>query len=207
MFDSIKELAQRFTSERPPTDPDRRRDRVDEDGFREMFARAESAVMVGPPIDASMEPVTAPENVQLRTRGGKTSIPQANDMAVANLDREGVSRGLEAGANALVKEAGWSRSDAQRLKVEVERGEMTEQQFKRVVENELERSETSGRIVQPPANPGPKGVDQRRSSGRFVSEDRTDAGVGRNPDSGQFKNVEKMARGEGMSFDDWGDEK
>lgn len=205
MFDSIKELAQRFTSERPPTDPDRRRGRVDEDGFREMFARAESAAMVGPPIDATIEPVTAPENVQLRTSGGRTSIPKANDMAVANLDREGASRGLEAGKSALVKECGWSRRDAERLQLEVERGEMTEQQFMRIVENELERSESSGRFVQPPTNSGAKGVDRRAGSGQFVSDQRTDAGVGRDRETGQFRNVEEMARGSGRlsGGDDW----
>ena len=40
MLDQLKELKNRFFSERPPTDPDRERDRIDKDRTREVFARA-----------------------------------------------------------------------------------------------------------------------------------------------------------------------
>lgn len=193
--EAFQELKERFFGEKPPTDPDHDRARADQDGLREMAARAESFAQVGPVFDATLDPVTMPENVQLRARGAK---PMDVGTASKRIHQRGTSHGLDMGAQALVEEAGWSRDEAWMLKAEVERGEMTEQQFKRVVESELERSETSGRLVQPPTRDGPRGVDRRRSSGRFVADDREQSEIGRDPDTGQFENVDQMAR------DGWG---
>lgn len=139
--ESIGELRSRFFSERPPTDPDRERDRVDKDGMREIFARAESFAAMGPPIDASLDPVTAPENVQLLANGGKRDANNAH-----SLDARGMSRGIEAGRNALISECGWSAEAANALANQVVSGEMTEGQFMRVVEENLEASESSGQV-------------------------------------------------------------
>lgn len=198
-------LKDRFFGEKPPTDPHRERDRVDRDSYKNVFARAEAFATMGPPVDATLDPVTAPDNVQMRANappGGPRSArrPETSELQAANLrppqiGRGGVSRGLEAGRDALVQEAGWSFADAERLKRQAERGEMTEAQFMRTVESELQRSETSGRMVDPPTQRGPEGVDRRRSSGRFVSDDREPSGVGRG-DGGQFERVEQLVRGE-----------
>ena len=143
MLDQLKDLKNRFFSERSPTDPDRERDRIDKDRTREVFARAESFARMGPPIDATLRPVESPENVQMRATAGLGDLDSqpASDMA-----RRGTSSGLEAGARALCEECGWSAREAEALKREVERGQMTEGQFMRVVEEELEKSATSGRL-------------------------------------------------------------
>jgi len=143
MIDAIQELKDRFLSERPPTDPDREAERIDKDRTREVFARAESFARMGPPIDASLEPVTAPENVQMRLTSGLGDLgaEPPTDMA-----RRGASKGLETGAKALCEECGWSAREAEALKREVERGQMTEGQFMRVVEENLQQSATSGRL-------------------------------------------------------------
>ena len=193
---NLGELKDRFFSRRPPTDPDRERDRIDKDDYRDIFARAEAFATVGPPTDHTLDPVTAPENVQLRARGGTTGIPETAELQAANLNTRGTSRGLEAARDALVEECGWAYRDAEALKREVERGDMTEQQMMRVVESELQRSSTSGRLVDPPTDPGPRGVDRRETSGRFVSEDRTNAGIGRERETGRFERVEQLVRGE-----------
>ena len=182
MFDSIKELAQRFSSDKPPTDPDRRRDRADQDGVREMFARAESAAMVGPPIDATLEPVSAPENVQMRTRGAK-QLPDVS----GGLNQRGASRGLESAKAALVKEAGWSEREAERIKMEVQHGEMTEQQLMRIVEGELGRSETTGRMF---GGPTPK-VEQSEADSMNVPDPK------RKADNIGARSPEELARGVG----------
>lgn len=191
MKEALSELKDRFFSEAPATDPDQEKGRIDRDHTREVFARAEAFARMGPPIDATLDPVTAPENVQMRLTSDSRDIPQPNEMEAANLHSRGSSRGLQAGKNALVEEAGWSHQRAEALKLEAERGQMTEGQFMRVVESELQRSETSGRMVSPPTSSGPDGVDRRRGSGRFVSDQQTDSGVGRN-EKGQFQNVEDL---------------
>lgn len=139
--ESIGELRTRFFSERPPTDPDRERDRVDKDGMREIFARAESFATMGPPVDATLDPVTAPENVQLLANGGKRD---ASNML--SMDARGMSRGIEAGRNALISECGWSAGEANAVANQVVNGEMTESQFMRIVEENLEASASSGQI-------------------------------------------------------------
>jgi len=144
-MDALTELKDRFFGERPPTDPDREADRIDKDRTREVFARAESFARMGPPIDASLNPVTSPENVQMRVTSGLGDLGggQPSDMR-----QRGVSKGLEAGKRALCEECGWSAREAEALKREVERGQMTEGQFMRVVEEELQQSATSGRLRQ-----------------------------------------------------------
>jgi len=166
--ESIGELRSRFFSERPPTDPDRQRDRVDKDGMREIFARAESFATMGPPIDTSLDPVTAPENVQLLANGGKRDA--AN---VASLDARGMSRGIEAGRNALISECGWSAEAANALANQVVNGEMTDGQFMRVVEENLEASESSGQ-VNPHRQKQGRG---RRSEGRDPKGQRERFGI------------------------------
>lgn len=188
--ESLNELKDRFLSKRPVTDPDREQDRIDRDRTREVFARAESFARMGPPIDASLEPVSSPENVQLRLTSGKRDVHRESARS-GGIAARGNSRGVEAGRNALVSEAGWGYEEAEALKLEVTQGEMTEGQFMRVVESELERSQTSGRVVDPPTPPGPEGVDRRGGSGRFVSDNREDAGIGRG-DNGQFEAVEDL---------------
>jgi hypothetical protein len=185
--EALSELKDRFMSERPVTDPHRERDRIDRDSYKEVFARAESFARMGPPIDATLKPITAPENVQLRVSSGLGDT--ANNPS--NMAARGSSRGLEAGRNALVQECGWSLEEAEALKREAERGDMTESQFMRVVEDELQQSETSGQLVSPPTQSAPGPVDRRKSSGRFVSEKRRDSGIARG-DNGQFQNVEEM---------------
>jgi len=142
MTNVLSELKNRFFGERPPTDPDREADRIDKDRTREVFARAESFARMGPPIDASLNPVTSPENVQMRVTSGLGDL----DGGGSDMSRRGTSSGLEAGAKALCTECGWSAREAEALKREVERGQMTEGQFMRVVEEELEKSQTSGRL-------------------------------------------------------------
>jgi hypothetical protein len=139
----LSELKNRFFGERPPTDPDREADRIDKDRTREVFARAESFARMGPPIDASLAPVTSPENVQMRVTSG---LGDLDGQPESDMARRGTSSGLEAGAKALCGECGWSAREAEALKREVERGQMTEGQFMRVVEEELEQSATSGRL-------------------------------------------------------------
>jgi len=167
LSESIGELQKRFFSERPPTDPDRERDRADKDRMRQVFARAESFATMGPPVDASLEPVSAPENVQLLANGGVRDSEASNDITDS-----GMSRGIEAGRNALIQEAGYSARGANALAQQVINGEMSEQQFKRVVEQELGASETSGKVnphrgstaAKPDSRrPDPKG--ERRQSG------------------------------------------
>jgi len=143
MIDRLKELSDRFFGERPPTDPDRERDRIDKDRTREVFAQAESVARMGPPIDASLEPTTAPENVQMRVTSG---LGDLDAEPASSMSQRGSSRGLEMGAKALCEECGWSARAAEALKREVERGQMTEPQFMRVVEDELEQSATSGQL-------------------------------------------------------------
>lgn len=143
MIQALEELKDRFLSERPPTDPDREAERIDKDRTREVFARAESVARMGPPIDATLDPVTAPENVQMRVTSG---LGDLDGQAPSDIGRRGSSRGLQTGAKALCEECGWSAREAEALKREVERGEMTEGQFMRVVESELEDSATSGRL-------------------------------------------------------------
>lgn len=139
--ESLGELRSRFFSERPPTDPDRERDRVDKDGMRDIFARAEASARIGPPIDATLKPLSGPENVQLLANGGTRDARQTQ-----SLDARGMSRGIEAGRNALISECGWSAEAANALANQVVNGQMTEGQFMRVVEENLEGSESSGQV-------------------------------------------------------------
>ena len=143
MIDTIRELTDRFFSERPPTDPDREAERIDKDRTREVFARAESFARMGPPIDATLAPVTNPENVQMRVTSG---LGDLDADPPTQLGERGASKGVRAGAKALCDECGWSAREAEALKQEVERGQMTEGQFMRVVEEELQQSATSGRL-------------------------------------------------------------
>lgn len=142
MIDELRELKDRFFGERPAHDPDRERDRIDKDRTREIFARAESVARMGPPIDADLRPTTAPENVQMWATGSRQPAQEQQ----TDMRRRGSSRGLEQGAKALCTECGWSYHEAEALKREVERGEMTEGQFMRIVEGELEKSKTTGRL-------------------------------------------------------------
>jgi hypothetical protein len=143
MTNILSELKNRFFGERPPTDPDREAERIDKDRTREVFARAESFARMGPPIDASLNPVTSPENVQMRVTSGLADLDGGGP---SDMSRRGTASGLEAGAKALCTECGWSAREAEALKREVERGQMTEGQFMRVVEEELQQSATSGRF-------------------------------------------------------------
>lgn len=143
MINAIQELKDRFLSERPVTDPDRERDRIDKDRTRGVFARAEAFARMGPPIDATLEPVSSPENVQMRVSSGLGDLDRQKP---TDMRSRGSSKGLEVGAKALCEECGWSYHEAEALKREVERGQMTEGQFMRVVEDELEKSATSGRL-------------------------------------------------------------
>ncbi len=144
MLESLKELSQRFLSERPAGDPRRERDRVDRDRFSEVFTRAEAFARMGPPIDASLEPASAPQNVQyLLSASRKEELP---------LSAAGTSRGLKAGRNALVQEAGWPKAEADRLLIEAETGDLSEAQFMRTVESALQQSKTSGRFSLPASN-------------------------------------------------------
>jgi len=146
MLQQLQDLKNRFFSERPPTDPDRERDRIDKDRTRQVFARAESFARMGPPIDATLRPVESPENVQMRVTSGLRDL---DSQPQSDMSRRGTSAGLEAGAKALCTECGWSAREAEALKREVERGQMTEGQFMRVVEDELEKSATSGLMRDP----------------------------------------------------------
>ena len=143
MIDTLQELKNRFFGERPPTDPDREAERIDKDRTREVFARAESFARMGPPIDATLQPTTAPENVQMRVTSGLGDLDR---QAPTDMRQRGVSRGVESGAKALCEECGWGAREAEALKQEVERGQMTEGQFMRVVEEELQHSQTTGRL-------------------------------------------------------------
>lgn len=174
MSNLLSELKNRFFGERPPTDPDREAERIDKDRTREVFARAESFARMGPPIDASLNPVTAPENVQMRVTSG---LGDLDGGGASDMSRRGTSSGLEAGAKALCTECGWSAREAEALKREVERGQMTEGQFMRVVEEELQKSATSGRL--------------RSVSTRDPLDGAPDAENRKNP----FGAVEDLARG------------
>lgn len=166
--ESISELRSRFFSERPPTDPDRQRDRVDNDGMREMFARAESFATMGPPVDATLAPVSAPENVQLLANGGSRDGRQTH-----TIDSKGMSRGIESGRNALITECGWSAEAANALANQVINGQMTEGQFMRVVEEHLEKSKSSGQV-----NPNRhKRAKETRSRGRDPKGERRRFGI------------------------------
>jgi len=146
MLQQLQDLKNRFFSKRPPTDPDRERDRIDKDRTRQVFARAESFARMGPPIDATLRPVESPENVQMRVTAGLGDLDNQRE---SDMSRRGSSAGLERGAQALCTECGWSAREAEALKREVERGQMTEGQFMRVVEDELQKSATSGRMRDP----------------------------------------------------------
>jgi len=98
---------------------------------------------MGPPIDATLQPTTAPENVQMRVTSG---LGDLNEQPPTDMRQRGVSRGVSAGAKALCEECGWSAREAEAIKREVERGQMTEGQFMRVVEEELQQSATTGRL-------------------------------------------------------------
>jgi len=174
MKNVLSELKNRFFGERPPTDPDREAERIDKDRTREVFARAESFARMGPPIDASLNPVTAPENVQMRVTSG---LGDLDGQPQSDMSRRGTSSGLEAGARALCRECGWSAREAEALKREVERGQMTEGQFMRVVEEELEQSQTTGRM--------------RNVSTRDPLDGAPDSENVKNP----FGAVEELARG------------
>lgn len=139
----LDELKARFASKRPPTHPDREDSRIDRDALRAVAARAEAFATVGPPVDATLDPVTAPENVQLRASKSDQQRPQKR----RSMRSKGTSRGLERGKQALVQECGWGEREAERIKQEAEFGEMTEQQFMRIVESELQASTTSGRVM------------------------------------------------------------
>lgn len=175
MNNLLQDLKNRFFGERPPTDPDRERDRIDKDRTREVFARAESFARMGPPIDASLEPVTAPENVQMRVTSGLGDLDR---QPASDMRRRGTSAGLERGAQALCEECGWSAREAEALKREVERGQMTEGQFMRVVEEELQKSATSGAL--------------RDRSTRDPLDGAPDSGNVKNP----FGAVEDLIRGD-----------
>lgn len=147
MIESLQELGRRFLSEKNAGDPRREADRIDRDPLREVFARAEAFARVGPPINATLDPVTSPENVQMRLT---SSVDDVDRMPQRSMAARGSSRGLEAGKNALIQEAGWDARAAEAIKMEAESGNMTEGQFMRIVESELANSETSGKVQSTP---------------------------------------------------------
>jgi len=169
-LESLKELSQRFLSERPAGDPRRERDRIDRDGFAEVFARAEAFARMGPPVDASLEPASAPQNVQY--------LLSASSKRERAMSERGAKRGLKAGRNALVQEAGWPKAEADRLMIEAESGNLSEGQFMRTVESALQQSKTSGRFSLPGGNqpqepqtrrqPEPEPEPQQQSRGGFA---------------------------------------
>ena len=115
------------------------------------------------------------------TRPGPPEPPQRQAIAAA-------AGGARDAVDRLVEEAGWDRADAEALagRVEDPRDSMTEPEFRRIVDAEIQRSRSSGRFAHDPAQSTLPGVDRRRTSGRFVSNPQVDTEIGRNTETGRF---------------------
>jgi len=115
------------------------------------------------------------------TRPGPPEPPQRQAIAAA-------AGGARDAVDQLVEEAGWDRADAEALasRVDDPRDSMTEPEFRRIVDAEIQRSRSSGRFAQDPTATPQPGVDRRRTSGRFVSNPQVDTDIGRNTETGRF---------------------
>lgn len=56
--------------------------RGESDDVKQMFARAEDAAMAGPPVDASLEPLSAPEQMDAFVMGGSGGAPRVDELAM-----------------------------------------------------------------------------------------------------------------------------
>lgn len=103
--------------------------------------------------------------------------------------RSGCEDGHEAACRVLKEDCDMDKSEVERLRRQVETGEISEQEFRRRVAVEIERSTASGQMVstdtvQTRFPPG----ERSSRSGLFVPppENRTDPGIMRDRETGQF---------------------
>jgi hypothetical protein len=125
-------------------------------------------------------------DIQQRQRAGRAAAREQESLEASAI--EGAKQGYQDAIDALVLEAGWDRSEAEALagRVDDPRDSMTEPEFRRIVDAEIQRSRSSGRFAQDPSATPQPGVDRRRTSGRFISNPQVDTEIGRNTETGRF---------------------
>ena len=125
-------------------------------------------------------------DIQQRQRAGRAAAREQESLEASAI--EGAKQGYQDAIDALVLEAGWDRAEAEALagRVEDPRDSMTEPEFRRIVDAEIQRSRSSGRFAHDPEQTTLPGVDRRRTSGRFISNPQVDTEIGRNTETGRF---------------------
>jgi len=129
----------------------------------------------------------AQEDLNQRQRAGRAAARE--QQSIESHAIKGAKQGNQEAINALVDEAGWNRSEAEALagRVEDPRDGLTQGQLNEIVEVELVRARSNGRIqAKQPQDVDHADNSRSITSGRFVGSEFSEPDIGRNARTGRF---------------------